>query len=120
MVTDHRGEIDSKTPEMDREAPCCNAVFWSLCHRHSPRWPKPFAGADAECYLMRKFCPAGSVLSSQILSRNQKDLGSKFPEVNDLIAALDLQDAIIDDEIVRWTKRAARRFSYSKVSTWAK
>jgi bifunctional non-homologous end joining protein LigD len=33
---------------------------------------------------------------TQILSRNQKDLGGKFPEVKDSIAALDVQDAIID------------------------
>jgi hypothetical protein len=33
---------------------------------------------------------------TQILSRNQKDLGGKFPEVRDSIAALDVQDAIID------------------------
>jgi bifunctional non-homologous end joining protein LigD len=33
---------------------------------------------------------------TRILSRNQKDLGSKFPEVKDSIAALDVQDVIID------------------------
>jgi hypothetical protein len=33
---------------------------------------------------------------TRLLSRNQKDLGSKFPEVKDSIAALDVQDAIID------------------------
>jgi bifunctional non-homologous end joining protein LigD len=37
---------------------------------------------------------------TRLLSRNQKDLGSKFPEVRDSIAALDVQDAIIDGEIV--------------------
>ena len=37
---------------------------------------------------------------TRILSRNQKDLGSKFPEVKDSIAALDIQDAVIDGEIV--------------------
>jgi bifunctional non-homologous end joining protein LigD len=37
---------------------------------------------------------------TRILSRNQKDLGNKFPEVKDSIAALDLQDAVIDGEIV--------------------
>jgi len=36
---------------------------------------------------------------TRLLSRNQKDLDSKFPEVKDSIAALD-QDAIIDGEIV--------------------
>jgi bifunctional non-homologous end joining protein LigD len=37
---------------------------------------------------------------TRLLSRNQKDLGSKFPEVMGSIAALDIQDAIIDGEIV--------------------
>src|ERR1700736_6773615 len=37
---------------------------------------------------------------TQVLSRNEKDLGSKFPEVKDSIAALDVQDSIIDGEIV--------------------
>jgi hypothetical protein len=37
---------------------------------------------------------------ARVLSRNQKDLGSKFPEVKDSIAALNIQDAIIDGEIV--------------------
>jgi ATP-dependent DNA ligase len=35
-----------------------------------------------------------------VLSRNQKDLGGKFSEVKDSIAALDLQDAIVDGEII--------------------
>jgi bifunctional non-homologous end joining protein LigD len=33
---------------------------------------------------------------NRILSRNQKDLGSKFPEVKDSVATLDVQDVIID------------------------
>src|SRR6266481_5716982 len=37
---------------------------------------------------------------TRVLSRNEKDLGSKFPAVRDSIAALDVQDAIIDGEIV--------------------
>ena len=37
---------------------------------------------------------------TRILSRNQKDMGGKFPEVSDSIAELDVQDAIIDGEIV--------------------
>jgi bifunctional non-homologous end joining protein LigD len=37
---------------------------------------------------------------TRILSRNQKDLGGKFPEVKDSIATLDIQEAIIDGEIV--------------------
>src|SRR6202030_750272 len=37
---------------------------------------------------------------TRILSRNEKDLGRKFPEVKDAVAALAVQDAIIDGEIV--------------------
>jgi DNA ligase D-like protein (predicted ligase) len=37
---------------------------------------------------------------TRILSRNQKDLGKKFPDITDSIAGLDVQDAIIDGEIV--------------------
>jgi bifunctional non-homologous end joining protein LigD len=37
---------------------------------------------------------------TRLLSRNQKDLGKKFPEILDAIASLDVQDAIIDGEIV--------------------
>ena len=37
---------------------------------------------------------------TRILSRNQKDLGKKFPIIADSIAALDVQEVIIDDEIV--------------------
>ncbi len=37
---------------------------------------------------------------TRILSRNQKDLGKKFPAIADSIAALEVQDAIIDGEIV--------------------
>ena len=37
---------------------------------------------------------------TRILSRNEKDLGAKFPIVKDSVAALDVRDAIIDGEIV--------------------
>src|SRR6266481_6634310 len=37
---------------------------------------------------------------TRVLSRNEKDLGGKFPEVKDSIAGLDVQDSIIDGEIV--------------------
>ena len=33
---------------------------------------------------------------TRILSRNQKNLGKKFPEITSSIAVLDVQDAIID------------------------
>jgi bifunctional non-homologous end joining protein LigD len=45
-----------------------------------------------------------------ILSRNQKDLGSKFAEVKDSIAALDIQDAIIDGEIVALDEKGRSSF----------
>src|ERR1700746_1503870 len=37
---------------------------------------------------------------TRILSRNEKDLGRKFPEVKDAVTALAVQDAVIDGEIV--------------------
>ena len=47
---------------------------------------------------------------TRILSRNQKDLGGKFPEVKDSIAALDIQDAIIDGEIVALDEKGRSSF----------
>src|SRR5260370_31640629 len=47
---------------------------------------------------------------TRILSRNQKDLGNKFPEVKDSIAALDLHDAIIDGEIVALDEKGRSSF----------
>jgi bifunctional non-homologous end joining protein LigD len=47
---------------------------------------------------------------TRILSRNQKDLGSKFPEVKNSIAALDVQDAIIDGEIVALDEKGRSSF----------
>jgi bifunctional non-homologous end joining protein LigD len=47
---------------------------------------------------------------TRILSRNQKDLGSKFPEVKDSIAALDVQDAVIDGEIVALDEKGRSSF----------
>ncbi len=62
---------------------------------------------------------------TKVPSRNQKDLGKKFPEVKDSIAALDVQDAIIDGEIVALNEISARPFSYFRVvqettSLWQK
>ena len=37
---------------------------------------------------------------TRVLSRNQKDLGKKFTNIRDSIAALDVQDVILDGEIV--------------------
>jgi bifunctional non-homologous end joining protein LigD len=37
---------------------------------------------------------------TRILSRNEKDLGSKFAEIKEAVAALNVQDAVIDGEIV--------------------
>jgi bifunctional non-homologous end joining protein LigD len=47
---------------------------------------------------------------TRILSRNQKDLGKKFPEITSSIAALDVQDAIIDGEIVALDDRGRPSF----------
>src|SRR5689334_11258873 len=46
----------------------------------------------------------------RILSRNQKDLGGKFPEVRDSVAALNIQDAIIDGEIVALNEKGRSSF----------
>jgi bifunctional non-homologous end joining protein LigD len=46
----------------------------------------------------------------RILSRNQKDLGGKFTEVKDSIAALNIQDAIIDGEIVALDEKGRSSF----------
>jgi bifunctional non-homologous end joining protein LigD len=37
---------------------------------------------------------------SRLLSRNEKDLGAKFPEIMEAIASLEARDAIMDGEIV--------------------
>ena len=37
---------------------------------------------------------------TRILSRNEKDLGRQFPEVNAAVAALNVQDVVVDGEIV--------------------
>ena len=47
---------------------------------------------------------------TRVLSRNEKDLGGKFPEVKDSIAALDVQDAIIDGEIVALDEKGRSSF----------
>src|ERR1700731_2811706 len=47
---------------------------------------------------------------TKILSRNQKDLGGKFPEVKDSVAALDIEDAIIDGEIVALDEKGRSSF----------
>ena len=47
---------------------------------------------------------------TRILPRNQKDLGGKFLEVKDSIAALDIDDAIIDGEIVALDEKGRSSF----------
>jgi bifunctional non-homologous end joining protein LigD len=63
----------------------------------------------------------------RVLSRNQNDLGKKFTNIRDSIAALDVQDAIIDyavcgialtERLSPWTKKDGRAFNCSKASTW--
>src|ERR1700730_2609539 len=46
---------------------------------------------------------------TRILSRNERDLGSKFPAVRDSIAALDVRDAIIG-EIVALDEKGRSSF----------
>ena len=53
---------------------------------------------------------------TRVLSRNQKDLGSKFTEVKDSIAALDVQDAIIDGEIVALDEKGRSSFQLLQTS----
>jgi ATP dependent DNA ligase domain len=58
---------------------------------------------------------------TRLLSRNQKDLDGKFPEVKDSVAALDLQDAMIDGEIValeekgRWSFQLLQNLDMGRV-----
>ena len=47
---------------------------------------------------------------TRILSRNEKDLGGKFPEIQNSVAALDVQNAIIDGEIVALDDRGRSSF----------
>jgi bifunctional non-homologous end joining protein LigD len=47
---------------------------------------------------------------TRVLSRNQKDLGGKFPEVKDSVGALDIRDAIIDGEIVALDEKGRSSF----------
>jgi bifunctional non-homologous end joining protein LigD len=47
---------------------------------------------------------------TRILSRNQKDLGKKFPEITSSIATLDVHDAILDGEIVALDDRGRPSF----------
>jgi bifunctional non-homologous end joining protein LigD len=47
---------------------------------------------------------------TRILSRNQNDLGKKFTEVRDSIAALAVQGAIIDGEIVALDEKGRSSF----------
>ncbi len=47
---------------------------------------------------------------TRILSRSEKDLGSKFPAVKDSTAALDVEDAIIDGEIVALDEKGRSSF----------
>jgi bifunctional non-homologous end joining protein LigD len=47
---------------------------------------------------------------TRIVSRNEKDLGKKFPIITDSIAGLDVQDAIIDGEIVALDEKGRTSF----------
>src|SRR6202023_1387053 len=45
---------------------------------------------------------------------NEKDLGRKFPEVKDAVAALAVQDAVIDGEIVALDDKGRSSFQLSQ------
>jgi len=47
---------------------------------------------------------------TRVLSRNEKDLGGKFQEVKNAIAALNIQDAIVDGEIVALDEKGRSSF----------
>lgn len=47
---------------------------------------------------------------TRLLSRNNKDFATKFPEVYDAIAALDVGDAVIDGEIVALDEKGRSSF----------
>jgi bifunctional non-homologous end joining protein LigD len=47
---------------------------------------------------------------TRALSRNEKDLGNKFPEVRASIAALKVQDVVIDGEIVALDEKGRSSF----------
>jgi bifunctional non-homologous end joining protein LigD len=47
---------------------------------------------------------------TRVLSRNQKDMGGKFLEVKNSIAALDVQDTVIDGEIVALDEKGRSSF----------
>jgi ATP-dependent DNA ligase len=57
-------------------------------------------------------------VAASVLSRNKNDLGGKFPDVKDSMAALGVEEAIVDGKSSHWTRKAARPFNYSKVSIW--
>lgn len=47
---------------------------------------------------------------TRLLSRNNNDLAEKFPEVVDAVAALDVQDAVIDGEVVALDEQGRSSF----------
>jgi hypothetical protein len=51
-----------------------------------------------------------NAVTKEKAAENQNDLGGKFPEVKDSIAALDIQDAIIDGEIVALDEKGRSSF----------
>ena len=66
------------------------------------------SGIRKRCLALAPALRAGG--ETRILSRNEKDLGGKFPVVRDSIAALDVQDAIIDGEIVALDEKGRSSF----------
>ena len=68
------------------------------------------------CFLLLVSLTASAVITAvehrgnERQARNQKDLGTKFPEVKDSIAALDVENAIIDGEIVALDEKGRSSF----------
>jgi bifunctional non-homologous end joining protein LigD len=54
---------------------------------------------------------------TRVLSRNQKDLGKKFTKIRDSIAALDVQDVILDGEIVALDDKGRPSFRKRQTNT---
>jgi hypothetical protein len=65
-------------------------------------------GLDRNCH--RRLFWIGLVETNAGPTRNEKDLGSKFPEVKDSIAALGIRDAVIDRQIVALDEKGRSSF----------
>jgi hypothetical protein len=94
------------TPEIKTELP--SLILRLLKEEDAEELPAIGSTKSNSTVTALWLCAGGS--ETRILSRNQKDLGTKFPEVKDSIAALDVQDAIIDGEIVALDEKGRSSF----------